>query len=178
MFRSPLAIIALALACAAHAQSSISPEKEKLIQQLLQLWHVENVALTMLQAPIDQSLRQARGLLQGRATEAQQAAALKDIAEYTKNFYLEAEPVVLGSAKKFIPSTVAPILAEKFSEQELRQIIALLESPVKSKFEKAIPEMQRALGQKIAAETGGQITPKMEKLQQQIGERMRTAITP
>jgi hypothetical protein len=49
---------------------------------------------------------------------------------------------------------------------------------VKSKFEKAIPEMQRALGQKIAAETGGQITPRMEKLQNQIGERMRIAITP
>ena len=42
--------------------------------------------------------------------------------------------------------TVAPLLAERFSEDELRQIIAILESPVKRKFEDMIPEMQKTLG--------------------------------
>lgn len=189
MFRSVIAILVVIMAMAgvANAQTTagaastpitISPAKEKLIQRILQLWHVENVGVIMLQEPVAESLRQSRSLLQGRVSTERQEAAMKDINEDARKFLEGAAPVVRTSAQKLIPSTVAPLLAERFSEDELRQIIAILESPVKAKFEALIPDIQKALGQKIAADTGSVINPKLADLKQQIGLRMRTAVTP
>lgn len=178
MFRSAILIVLIAISGIANAQTVIPPAKAQLIQRLLQLWHVDNIGVTMLQEPVAESLRQARSLLQGRASTERQEAAMKDIAADAKKFLDETTPLVRASAEKLIPTTVAPLLAEKFSEEELRQIIAILESPVKSKFEALIPEIQKALGEKIAAESASTINPKLEGLKKEIGERMRVAITP
>jgi len=162
----------------AGAATVISPEKQKLINRILELWHVENVGLTMLQKPVDESLRQSRSLLQGRVSSDTQEATMKLINEDVLKFAKEVVPPVLASAKKLAPTTVGPILAEKFSEEELRQIIAILESPVKAKFEKAVPEIEAALGNKIATENAAAVTPKMNALTEQIGVRMRNAMNP
>lgn len=178
MFRSVISIFIVTLALSANAQSAISPAKEQLINRILQLWHVENVGMTMLQEPVAESLRQSRSLLQGRASTERQDAAMKEIGDFAKEFFDEAIPVVRSSAQKLIPSTVVPILAEKFSEEELRQIVTLLESPVKKKFEGLIPEMQSTLGKKIALDTGPKINPKLEALKERIGLKMRATIAP
>jgi len=162
----------------AGSTMTISPEKEKLIRRILELWPVEKVGLVMLQRPVAESIRQSRSLLQGRVSSELQEAAMKDISQDAKKFLEDAAPVVNASAQKLIPTTVVPILAEKFSEDELRQIVAILESPVKAKFEAAAPEIEKALGEKIAAETGAAINPKLGKLTEDIGLRMRAAITP
>jgi len=175
-------VIALSLlvgtAQAQQAQNADSAEKQKLIQQVLHLWHVENIGLSMLQEPVAESLRQARSLMQGRASAERQAAAMKEINEDAKKFLEETTPIVTANAEKLVPTTVAPLLAEKFTTEELRQIVAILESPVKAKFEALVPEMQKTLGEKIAAQSAAQINPKLETLKQQIGARMRVAITP
>ncbi|QJQ04661.1 DUF2059 domain-containing protein [Undibacterium piscinae] len=178
MFRSAVGIFFMTVAVSSGVQAATSPAKEQLINRVLQLWHVENIGTTMLQEPVAESLRQSRSLLQGRVSLEKQDAAMKEITQYAKEFFDDATPIVRGSAQKMIPSTVAPILAEKFSEEELRQIIALLESPVKKKFESAIPEMQSALGKKIAQDTGPAINPKLEALKERIGLKMRAAIAP
>ncbi len=198
MLKSRIAIAAvlLTMAGAASAQTSatpttasaaptpgatsttISPEKKKLIERLLQLWPVENVGVIMLQNPVMESMRQSRSLLQGRVSAETQEAAMKDIAQDAKKFVETTTPIVTSSAQKLIPTTVVPMLAQKFSEEELRQLIAILESPVKAKFEAAAPEMEKALGEKIATDTGAQVNPKMTELTQEIGLRMRAAITP
>jgi hypothetical protein len=41
-----------------------------------------------------------------------------------------------------------------------------------------MPEMQKALGEKLAAETGPVIDPRLQDLKQRIGLRLRTAVTP
>ena len=160
------------------APGVISPEKQKLINRILELWPVENVGLIMLTKPLEESLRQSKSLLQGRVSAETQEATMKEINQDVANFLKDVQPVVLASAKKLIPTTVTPIFAEKFTEEELRQIIAFLESPVKSKFEAVTPEIQAALGQKIAADNGATINPKMTELTKQIGIRMRDAMNP
>jgi len=160
------------------APVAISPEKEKLIHRILELWHVENVGVVMLQQPVAESIRQSRSLLQGRVSSERQEATMKEITQDAKKFMDEATPMVQASAQKIIPVTVVPMLAEKFSEDELRQVIAILESPVKKKFEALAPEMEKSLGEKIAADTGATINVKLGELTQQVGLRMRTAVTP
>jgi len=181
MFRTAkaIALFALIATCGpASAEVAVSPEKAKLIQRIVELWHVENIGVAMLQEPVAESLRQSRSLLQGRVSTERQEAAMKDIAADAQKFLEETIPVVRTNTAKLIPTTVAPILAQKFTEDELRQIIAILESPVKAKFEATVPELQKALGEKLAAESAKTINPKLETLKQEIGTRMRTAITP
>jgi hypothetical protein len=178
MLRSVISIFVMTMVVSSGAQAATSPAKEQLINRVLQLWHVENVGTTMLQEPVAESLRQSRALLQGRVSVEKQEAAMKEITQFAKEFFDDATPIVRGSAQKMIPTTVAPILAEKFSEEELRQIIVLLESPVKKKFESVIPEMQAALGKKIAQDTGPVINPKLDALKERIGLKMRAAIAP
>jgi hypothetical protein len=185
MFRSLIAAAAVTLftlcaasAAAQSAPAAVAPAKQQLVQRVLQLWHVEALGQAMLQEPVAEAVQQARVMLQGRAPADRRDAAMHDIADDAKKFIDETMPLVDKSTQKLIPSTVAPLLAERFSEDELRQIVAILESPVKQKFEAMMPEMQKALGEKLAAETGPVIDPKLQDLKQRIGLRLRTAVTP
>ena len=179
MIRSTLAIALIAIAGAANAAgSAITPAKQELVQRVLQLWQLDSIGQSMLSEPVTEAVSQARSMLQGRATVEKRDAAMREIAADAKKFIEDTSPMVRTSAQKLSPTTVAPMLAEKFTEDELRQIIAILESPVKKKFETLVPDMQKALGEKLAADTRPAIDPKLEDLRQRIGMRLRTAIMP
>jgi hypothetical protein len=49
---------------------------------------------------------------------------------------------------------------------------------VKAKFEAMVPELQKKLGESVAADTRAVIDPKLQELQQRIGTRLRTAVMP
>ena len=75
---------------------------------------------------------QARG--RGKAIEA-------DVKKYVE----EAHPLVRERAIKLAPSTIGPVLEEKFTEDELKQLIAWLESPTTKKYQQLGAEMQQQL---------------------------------
>jgi hypothetical protein len=70
------------------------------------------------------------------------------------------------------------MLEEKFTEDELKQIIAALESPVFRRYNAMGNDMQRVLGEKLVAETRGTIEPKMQALRQALDRRLGIAPTP
>lgn len=163
-------------AMAADAPAAIPAAKQQLIQRLLELWPVEAVGLIMLEGPLEEILRQARSFLQARSTPEDREAALKDINGYIKEFTDQYSPLVLKKGKELTAVTVVPIIAEKMTEDELRQMISILESPVKKKFEGMMPELKKSLGQKLTAEEGPKITPKMEELRTRIANRLKEAV--
>lgn len=177
-----LALLTLAAACAgAHAAaptSPVSPAKQALVDQVLKLWNIDSIGQSMLQVPVADAVQQARAMLQGRAAADKRDAALSDIVGEAKQFMAEATPITRASADKLIPTTIAPLLAERYTEDELRQLIAILESPVKKKFETMLPEMQKTLGESVAADTRAVIDPKLQGLKEKIGLRLRAAVTP
>lgn len=175
---SVAASTAASAASSTGTKATVTPAKQELMQRLMQLWHVEAIGDTMLQQPVTDALQQARAVLQSRVPAERQDAAMRDVAADAQKFLDEARPLVRSSTQKLIPSTVMPLLAERFTEDELRQIIKMLESPVKRKFEAMLPELQKALGQKIAADTGPLIDPKIQEMKQSIGLRLRTAVIP
>ncbi|WP_317204012.1 DUF2059 domain-containing protein [Janthinobacterium sp.] len=177
MYKKSVGIILLAL-CGAVQAATAPPAKQELVRHLLQLWHIDNIGVSMLQAPVSDAVQQARAMLQGRAAPEKRDAAMSEVVGEAKKFMDEATPMVQASAQKLIPSTVAPMLAERFSEDELRQMIAILESPVKRKFEALLPEMQKTLGEGVAADTRAVIDPKLQDLKQRIGLRLRSAVAP
>jgi hypothetical protein len=170
-------IAALAIGGSVHA-APVPAAKQELVNRVLQLWHPETIGESMLQAPVGDAVQQARAVLQGRVSPEKRDAALKEIVSDARQFMEENKPLAQASAQKLVGTTVAPLLAERFSEEELRQIITILESPVKKKFEAMVPELQKKLGEGVAADTRAVMDPKLQELQQRIGMRLRSAVSP
>ncbi|WP_426321971.1 DUF2059 domain-containing protein [Pseudoduganella sp. R-43] len=170
-------IAALAIGGTVHA-APVPAAKQELVNRVLQLWHPETIGESMLQAPVGDAVQQARAVLQGRVSPEKRDAALKEIVADARQFMDENKPLAQASAQKLVGTTVAPMLAERFTEEELRQIITILESPVKKKFEGMVPELQKKLGEGVAADTRAVMDPKLQELQQRIGMRLRSAVSP
>jgi hypothetical protein len=170
-------IAALAIGGSVNA-APVPAAKQELVNRVLQLWHPETIGESMLQAPVGDAVQQARAVLQGRVSPEKRDAALKEIVADARKFMDENKPVAEASAHKLVGTTIAPLLAERFNEEELRQMITILESPVKKKFEAMMPELQKKLGEGVAADTRAVMDPKLQDLQQRIGMRLRSAVTP
>ncbi len=163
-------------ACAlAPAWGQATDAKAKLVERVLAVWHPDDVVVVMVQRPAASAMQQARIALQGRVSAEKRDATLKDIAVDIQKYVDEATPIAREAAHKQVAATVVPMLQQQFTEDELRQLAALLESPVKKKFEQLIPQMERALGEKVAAESHAQIDPKLQTMTQAVGMKLRTA---
>ncbi len=174
-FHRPLLIALLAFAGAASAQQAPSAEKQKLIDRVLALWHVEDAAIAMIQRPAVEAIQQARIALQGRVSGVKQEAALKGMEPDVQKYVDEATPIVRDNALKLKPSVLGPLLAQNFNDEELRQLIQLLESPVKRKFEQLVPQLERAYGERIASESRAAVDPKLQAMTKAVGSKLRAA---
>jgi hypothetical protein len=170
-----LATAAYGAALPAAAQGAPSEDKQKLVQRVLQLWHVEDTAVVMVQRPAADAMNQARIALQGRVSAPKQEATLKDIATDVQRYVDQATPMARDNATRLKAPVLGPLLVQSFSEDELRQLIALLESPVKKKFEQLVPQMERAYGEKIAEACRPSIDPQLKAMTQSVGLKLRAA---
>lgn len=159
----------------AHAQP-VSAEKQKLIDKILTLWHPEDVPVMMVQRRATEAMNQSRIALQGKVTAEKRDATMRDIATDVQKYVDDVTPIAKDSARRQIPATVVPMLVQNFSEEELKQIVALLESPIKKKFEQFIPQAEKALGTKVAEETHVAIEDKGKTMTQAVGLKLRAAV--
>ena len=173
------ALMATGWAQAQTAASAPTAAKKALTAKVLQLLQpaVENMAQQLAQQPALQVQQGAGAALQRIPAERREAMA-RDIEADLRKYVEEAGPVVRARAVELAPGTIGVMLDESFTEDELRQIAALLESPVNRKFQQAFPEMQRALGQKLIAETRAEIEPKVRALDQTVGRRLGLGTPP
>lgn len=177
MSRVVVGLTILCIAAAAQA-APVAPENQAPVQRVLARMSMDSVALAMLQKPIADAVGQARVVAQSQVPAERRDAALKDIdAEAVKAFNEEA-PLVRASARKAVDSEVAPLLAQRFSEDELKQLATILESPVLAKFEALTPELKKTVGQSVAKANGAQVNARLTELQNKIGLRLRAAIAP
>lgn len=172
-FFIPLWIVVCSLSVS--AQTGISPEKKALIERVLALWHVENLAISMAQRPALEALQQSRAALQGRVTAKKQELVLNDLTQDVKNFLDDVTPQVRQVAQRVKPETLSPLLAQNFSETELRQLIDLLESPIKKKFEALAPELEKSFGENVAAQAGPMINPRLDAFSKSVSAKLRAA---
>lgn len=178
MSRLMCVVIGMALAGSACAEgmTGVPAEKQALVQRVLDKMGLDGVGMQMLQAPVADILRQSKVVLASRVPADKQEAAMKDITAEANKFMQEEGPVLLTSTHAIVQKDVAPLLAQKFSVDELKQLAAILESPVLAKFEGAVPEFKRTVGENLAKADAAQIQPKMTELQKRIGVRLRTAV--
>jgi len=177
--RLVLPLLLAAATAASAAQPAPSEDKQKLVQRVIALWHLEDTAVVMVQRPAADAMQQARIALQGRVSAARQEATMREIATDLQKYIDEATPTVRDNATRLKAPTLAPLLAQNFRDDELRQLIALLESPVKKKFESLVPQFERAFGERVAAESRAAIDPKLQAMTKAVATKLRGAtITP
>lgn len=165
-------------AALAHAQAAPDAEKQKLIDQIFTVWHPENTVVISAQRPAADAMEKSRiALQQARLLQAKQDAALKDISVDVQKYIDTVTPLATNTAKKNLPTTVGPLLAQNFSVEELKQLVALLQSPVRAKFEALIPQLDRAIGLKVQQDAGPEINKDIQAMTQAVGTKLRVAIT-
>jgi uncharacterized protein len=174
-----LTILALLLATSfAHAQSApsapSSAAKKDLVARILVLQQaaIEQTAQAIVERPALQIQQQAAMALQTRVAPEKREAAAKLVQDDLKKYVDEAGPAVRQQAVKLGPSTIGALLEEKFTEDELKQLIGIIESPVNRKYMQMGGDFQRVLGEKLVAQTQPSIEPKLKALQQAVLKHM------
>ena len=172
-----IGVALLTAATLTHAQTTTpatTPAKKELVARLLQLQQpgIENIARSIVERPAMQLMQEAGRVLQTQVSADKREAIGKAIDADVRKFVDESTPMLRERAVKLAPSTVGATLEEKFSEDELKQLIAWFESPVNKKFQQIGPEMQGALTQKVVAEASTLLQPKLQALE----ERTRAAL--
>jgi hypothetical protein len=185
LIRSIAVAVALAAAAglcaaqgnAASSSSSSSPAKKELVQKVLQLQQaaVENTARSLAEQSIAPLAQQVSAVLQQRIAPDKREALAKEIQGDFKKYADETVPLLRERATKLAPTTIGPLLEEKLSEEELKQTIAMLEAPIYRKYHGLGNEMQRALTEKLVAETRTSVEPKLQALQESLGKRLNAA---
>ena len=162
-----------------EAAAPVSPAKKELVKKALQLQQpgIENVGVGMANQAAAQVMQMA-GPGIARTPEDKRRALVNDLQAEVRKFQNETAPILRASAVKWAPSTLGTALEEKFSEDELKILIAWLESPVSRKYQQVTPDAQQALTQKIVTETRPQIEPKLKTLEQAMLTKLNAATAP
>jgi len=174
------AIVVLALvACASLAQAQGTAKKE-LVAKLLQLQRssIEELARSIVERPAVKLMQAAAGTLQTQVPADKREALAKSVDADIRKYIEEATPLLADRAVKIAPEAYGALIEQKFSEDELRQLIAWLESPVNRKFQQQLPEMQDAFTQRLVTEAGPLLDGKVQALNRKVQATLGVPAAP
>lgn len=162
----------------AAASAAATPAKKELVARLLKAQQpgIEALARNLTLQPAVQMMSQAGIALQARVAPEKREAVVKDIDADFKKYADDAVPLVRDRAIKLAPSTMGKLLEDKLSEDELKQVVAMLESPAYAKYIQLDGDQQKILVDKLTAEMKPTIDPKLKALEASIGKRL--GVTP
>lgn len=179
MFRKSLLILAITIGCTAvqaqsPAASTSSPAKKELIARILKMQQpgMEVLARSLVEQPAIEMLDRAGAALPQRVPPEKREQVAKDIQADARKYVEDTLPIVRDRAIKLAPSTVGALLDEKFTEDELKQVAAMMESPVFAKFQSMGGQMQQALVEKVVTDTRPQVEPRVHALEDSIAKRL------
>ena len=157
-----------------NAPAVASGGKKELVGRILKLQQpgIEAMARGLAEQPALELIDRADAALPNRIAADKRETVARDIQADVKKYLDEAVPLVQQRAVRLAPATVGAVLEEKFTEDELRQVVGIIESPVYAKFQQMGGDMQKALGEKLVTEMRPTIDPKVQALEQSIAKRL------
>ncbi len=166
-----LGLAALCAAAAANAQTTgaaapASPAKKELVARVLkaQQSDIEGVARSLVERPAAQMMQEAGLAMQRQIAPEKREAVGKQIEAEAKKYVDEAMPIVRERALKIAPSTIGAVLEAKMSEDELKALLAWLDSPTYKKYTSLGGEMRNGFVQQLLKEAGPLVEPKAQAL--------------
>lgn len=180
MYRKSLLILAIAASACASVQAQSTPAKKEAVARILKVQQggIENMARALVQDSVLPLMDAAGGALEQRVAADKRESVAKEMQADARKYVEETTGIVRQRAVQLAPGTVGPLLEAKFSEEELRQLATLLESPVLAKFNAMGGEIQRALLEKVVAETRPQVEPRLRTLEENFAKKLGVPPTP
>lgn len=159
------------------AQGTAPSAKQDLVAKVLQLQRpgIESVGVGLANQTANQVL-QVAGQAMARVPADKREAVGAELQAEVRKFFDDVSPLLRASAVKLAPSTLGVAMEEKFSEDELKVLVAWFESPVSRKYQQMAGELQQSLGQKLVADTRPQIEPKLKALEQVMATKLAAAV--
>jgi hypothetical protein len=164
----------LTVALAGTSMAAMAQDKATLIKQFIDIQRpgIESLARGLVEqssAPIAQAGSQ---YLQTQVPEAKRESAAKAADTELKKYFDDAYPIVRDKAVQLAPGALTPLLEQNFSEDELKQLLAWINSPLSKKYQDLNPKMQTALTEKLVADTRATIEPKMRALDENVAKAL------
>lgn len=173
MLKQTLLVAALVAACTGvHAQST--PAKKELVARILKIQQpgIETMARELAKQPAGELMAGAVDYLQEHVPADKRETIAKGLQQDADRYMNETYPIVRDRALRLAPTTVGPLLEEKFTEEELKQVVAMMESPVYLKFQGLGGEMQRVLVNKLVPDLKPEVAPKLRALDEAFAKRL------
>ena len=174
--------IKLALLTVALASSSLvmAQDKAALVKQFIDLQRpgIESLARGLVEqssAPLAQAGSQ---YLQAQVPADKREAAAKAADAELKRYFDEVYPTVRDRAMQLAPGALAPLLETSFTEDELRQLLAWISSPLAKKYQELNPKMQEALTEKVVLDTRAAVEPKLRALDANVAKALGAPANP
>jgi hypothetical protein len=169
--------VGLSLPHAGRAAEPASAAKKALIQKMLQLQQpaIEGVARTLVGQPIAPLMQQVTGFIEARVPADKREAVAKDLQGDFKRYGESTTLAVRDRAMALAPSTIGEVMDQRFTEDDLRELVAWLESPVARKYQAALPDFQRALVDRLVADTRPTVEPRLKELNATVTRKLSAA---
>lgn len=169
----------IAMAALMAVGSVQAQTKKELVAKLLQVQQtgIENVGRA-LAGQTSQRVLQAAGQAMPRVAADKREAVGKEVQADVKKFHDEIEPMLRKRATDLGQATLGPVYEERFTEDELKTVIAWLESPVSKKFLQIDSELANTLAQKVVVDTRPSIEPKLKALEASLAKRLGLSVAP
>ncbi len=166
-------LIAAAICFAAAVAPAQAQTKKELVARVMKAQEagIEGVGRA-LAGQTSQRILQAAGQSLQRMPADKREAAAKDVQDDVKKFFDEVEPILRKRAIDLAPATVGAAYEERFSEEELKQVLAWLESPVSKKFAQLDRELGASLAEKVVADTRPVVEARMKTLEATLAKRL------
>jgi uncharacterized protein len=156
-----------------------SAASKELVQRLLaqQRQGVERMALQMVEQPALQMMQGAAAAVQRVPAERREALA-RELQSDARKYVEDTYPAVRDRAVALMGSTLAPMLEERLTEDELREVLRILESPAHRKYQALAPELAQAMQRALVEQTRASVEPKVAALEQTMRRRIEPAAGP
>jgi uncharacterized protein YqeY len=161
-----LALVAIAALVAGAAGAQSTPAKKALVQRLLALQQgeIEGFARNIVERPAAQMMRDAGLALQQQLPPEKREAAGRAIEAEVKKYVDETYPIVRKRALELAPTTIGAVLEQKMTEDELKALLAWLDSPTNKKYQQISGEVRNAFSQKLLGEMPSVLDPRLQAL--------------
>jgi len=172
MKKIKLALLTVALA--GGSMAAMAQDKATLIKQFIDIQRpgIESLARGLVEQSSSPIAQAGSQYLQTQVPEAKREAAAKAADAELKKYFDDAFPIVRDKALQVAPGALTPLLEQNFSEEELKQLLAWINSPLSKKYQDLNPKMQTALTEKLVAETRATIEPKMRDLDASVAKAL------
>lgn len=173
----PAAALALGLLLGAGPAAAASRENaQKLLA--VQQSTLDAVTRSLVEGPLRQLLTSAETVLKARVPAEKREATARQIQDAARKYMDETLPVARRRAADLAQQLLLPQIEQKFSDEEIRQILAFYESPVAKKMQTVLPDINKVLAERLLLDMRGELQERIKQLDQQMSAALGLNAAP